>query len=473
MEQQTCHILLIDDDEDDFFIVRQRLAETRHMKFLEEWAPSFPAGREAMGEKSFDAVLVDYRIGIDTGIELIREAVTNHYPAPIILLTGQGSYEVDLEAMQAGAADYINKAEMNSSLLERSIRYAIERKRAERELDRQYKERSIILESIQDGLFGLDRSWNITYINSRAARNGGFEPEDLVGKNIWEVFPRLKDTPIEENYRRAMVGRTPVVFEMRGVYHGRWYSISVYPSAEGISVYWQDITKSKQSEETMRAHQVQMETQRRLLEYREKERQKLAHNLHDGPVQELSSILFQIRYAKETIKNPEVEAEIGQISVRLQDTIKSLREMMYDLRPPSLIRFGLSKTIQTFAEEIREKNPSILLETALIDDGNLFSEQVRLSLFRITQEALINAIKHSDATKIGVQLAQLDHHVILEIRDNGKGFSLPDQLIDFSTKGSFGLVGMKERAEAIGGEFKAHSSPGNGTVIRVTVPIDR
>ena len=170
------------------------------------------------------------------------------------------------------------------------------------------------------------------------------------------------------------------------------------------------------------------------------------------------------------IKDPEVQKEMDQISVRVKYAIQSLRELMNDLRPPALIRFGFSRTVQAYAEEFREKYPHIQLETDLVDDENLLSEQARLNLFRIIQEALHNAIKHSSATKIIVQSGQLDHHFVLEIRDNGKGFSLPENLIDFSAKGSYGLVGMTERAEAIGGRLNVISEPGIGTTIKAIVP---
>jgi PAS domain S-box-containing protein len=153
-----------------------------------------------------------------------------------------------MEAMQAGATLYVTKTEATPLLLERSIRYAIERKRIEEELDRRLRERSDILESIQDGFFSIDRNWVITYINQRAARNGGFEPEELTGRSIWEAFPRLLGTSFEQNYRLVMDQRTPVQFEVQGVYKGTWYNISVYPFAEGISVFWQDISERKRME---------------------------------------------------------------------------------------------------------------------------------------------------------------------------------------------------------------------------------
>jgi PAS domain S-box-containing protein len=246
-------VLIVDDDEDDYVLTREMLKQARGRVFQLEWAPTFAAGRQLLEAKQYHAVLVDYDLGARSGIELIREAAARGYPAPLILYTGRGSIEVDVEAMEAGASLYLTKGDVNSLSLERFIRYAIDSKQMDRELDRRLQERSIILESIQDGLFGLDREWRITYINTRAAQNMNMQPEDLVGKNIWETFPRLIGTVSEEHYRRVMQERVSVQFEMQGVYLGRWYTINVYPSSEGISIYWQDITQHKWAEDALRA----------------------------------------------------------------------------------------------------------------------------------------------------------------------------------------------------------------------------
>lgn len=140
MENYHWRILLVDDDEDDYFLVSEMLGRARREMFSLEWASSFSAGHEALQRDEFDAVLVDYDLGERTGVDLIRAAISFGYHAPMILLTGMGSYQVDLEAMQAGAADYLEKKELNPGYLERSIRYAIERKRNETERERLLEE---------------------------------------------------------------------------------------------------------------------------------------------------------------------------------------------------------------------------------------------------------------------------------------------------------------------------------------------
>jgi len=123
-------ILLVEDDEDDYILARELLAEIPGHRFTLDWVNSYPKGLESMVLNQHDLVLVDYRLGAENGVTLLREALERGCQAPVILLTGAGQHEIDLEAMQAGAADYLVKAGLRSDTLERSIRYAIQRKRA-------------------------------------------------------------------------------------------------------------------------------------------------------------------------------------------------------------------------------------------------------------------------------------------------------------------------------------------------------
>src|SRR6516164_1509176 len=123
-------ILLVEDDEDDYIIARDLLAEIPGHRFTLDWVNTYSKGLASMVLNQHDVVLVDYRLGAENGITLLRAAIERGCQAPIILLTGAGQHEIDLEAMQAGAADYLVKAGLRSDTLERSIRYAIQRKRA-------------------------------------------------------------------------------------------------------------------------------------------------------------------------------------------------------------------------------------------------------------------------------------------------------------------------------------------------------
>lgn len=134
MIRRKFRALLIEDDEDDYLLVKEMLSESTSSTFELEWADNYEGGLAAACSAKFDVVLLDYRLDARTGVELLREAVSRGCESPFILLTGQGGYEVDIEAMKAGAADYLVKGEITAAMLERTIRYSIERRSAEREL---------------------------------------------------------------------------------------------------------------------------------------------------------------------------------------------------------------------------------------------------------------------------------------------------------------------------------------------------
>lgn len=129
-ERPVIRILLVEDDEEDYIITRDLLSEIRGRRFIIEWKQNYSDGLAAMQGNNQDVSLVDYRLGVHDGLELLKAARAAGAEAPVILVTGQGHEDVDMAAMAAGAADYIVKGQVNAHQLERTIRYAIERKRA-------------------------------------------------------------------------------------------------------------------------------------------------------------------------------------------------------------------------------------------------------------------------------------------------------------------------------------------------------
>jgi two-component system cell cycle sensor histidine kinase/response regulator CckA len=133
MKRDDLKVLLVDDDEDDYIITRDLLIELQEPRCDLHWVSSYDDGWEAISSGHFDVCLLDYFLGEHSGLGLLERALSNGCGAPIIVLTGQRSRDIDLQAMKAGAADYLVKSQITIQLLERSIRYAIERKRADKE----------------------------------------------------------------------------------------------------------------------------------------------------------------------------------------------------------------------------------------------------------------------------------------------------------------------------------------------------
>ena len=128
-DKEPIRVLLVDDDEDYYVLTRAAFSDIEGQSYELDWKIDYDDAMAAMQRTRYDVCLLDYHLGGRDGLELLRDARQGGYPAPMIMLTGHGDRQVDLEAMAAGAADYLYKARTDAALLERSIRYAIDRTR--------------------------------------------------------------------------------------------------------------------------------------------------------------------------------------------------------------------------------------------------------------------------------------------------------------------------------------------------------
>ena len=157
MDYPNWKILLIDDDQDDYVLTREILKQVPRRRIHLDYVPSIIEGREKVLQNCYDTVLIDYDLGAYTGLSLIREMKTLGVHTPMIMLTGHGSYEVDLEAMEAGASDYLSKKEISPALIERSIRYAIETERTN-QAQEDSRTRLALLMQISEQLLSVDNA---------------------------------------------------------------------------------------------------------------------------------------------------------------------------------------------------------------------------------------------------------------------------------------------------------------------------
>ena len=129
-ESNTVKVLLIEDDEDDYLLIREYLSESDSTtKFVTDWVQTYQEGLKKIERGEHDVYLIDHFLGADSGLDLLKEAVMAGCQAPLIIVTGQSQREIDHAALKAGAMDYLEKANLNAQVLERSIRYALEQNR--------------------------------------------------------------------------------------------------------------------------------------------------------------------------------------------------------------------------------------------------------------------------------------------------------------------------------------------------------
>jgi PAS domain S-box-containing protein len=188
MKTTPVKVLLIEDDEDDVLLVREFLAESDNFNFELEWEPKPEQARLKMVLGSHDVFLIDYRLGSETGLDLIKFAQQKGVITPSILLTGQGDLKVDLDATRFGAADYLVKTELNGSILERSIRYSLSQAKVIRELDEKEKRYRSLFERSMDPIFLANEHLKLVDVNESFLNFFQYTKQEALRLKIKDLF---------------------------------------------------------------------------------------------------------------------------------------------------------------------------------------------------------------------------------------------------------------------------------------------
>jgi len=209
-----------------------------------------------------------------------------------------------------------------------------------------------------------------------------------------------------------------------------------------------------------------------LQELREREKATLAREIHDTIGQSLTSTKIEVSLLKKKLKSGDkideatLEKKLSEIGRSLDETILSVKTVSTELRPAVLDKFGLAAAIEWQCEEFARRL-EIHSEYHVPDDDVAISAAISTGLFRILQEALTNVATHARASHVRVDLVVDDSKVSLTIRDNGRGIT-EDEV---RAPTSLGLLGMRERTGFLGGTFSVSGKPGQGTVVKVIVPV--
>src|SRR5688572_3947761 len=183
------HVLLVDDDQDSFLLTKRHLGKISGQQLTLEWAESSEQGLELISEKKHDVYLLDYRLGARTGLDLLKEALALGCKAPIIMLTTENP-EVDAQAMKLGAADFLSKDKLDSSLLERSIRYSLKHFQTLRALREREATISAFMQNVPCAVYMKDLDGKYIYANETCAKVFRRKVEEVVGKTDAELLPK-------------------------------------------------------------------------------------------------------------------------------------------------------------------------------------------------------------------------------------------------------------------------------------------
>jgi signal transduction histidine kinase len=202
----------------------------------------------------------------------------------------------------------------------------------------------------------------------------------------------------------------------------------------------------------------------------EEERLRLARELHDDTIQSVIALKQRVQLAQRSVRDQASIRTLRELETLSEQTIENLRRMTRALRPIYLEDLGLVTALEMLARETSQNN-SLDVEFQKLGEENRLSHEEELALYRIAQEALNNVVRHARAHHANLHIMFGDKEIKLEISDDGAGFQTPKSPTDFVPNGHFGLLGMRERADLIGGRLEVQTEPGKGTRLSIRLPL--
>ena len=354
-----------------------------------------------------------------------------------------------------------------------------ERKQAELHIKELKEKYETLIRNIPDAIYSSlpDEKATTLFVSDRFNDWAGFPPHDFhKDPEIWlkSIHPEDREDTIKA-YIAAYKKKTEFIFEYRVVHKKtgqvcwiREHGMPIKDEKGNIIRYdgiLTDTTEHKQLREDLEFYI------RETTIAQEQERKRISRELHDETAQLIANlynrinvILMNERLTKRTVERLE------QLRSEVDVILEGVRRFSHNLRPGLLDQFGLIPSLALLSEEVIAQG---ILDCSLHIAGHeqrLLSEK-EIILFRVTQEALRNTVKHSKATKVVIDISFFDGSVRLEVTDNGQGFEVPGVLSSLARRGKLGLMGIQERIHLVNGNLNICSGKGQGTVITANIPV--
>src|SRR5664279_1387970 len=416
-------VLIIDDDEEDFFLTSQYIKKIRGKEFVIDWCYRYQEALDAIVEAKYDIYFIDYYLGAKTGLELMKEALDQHCEQPLILLTGMGNQKIDLEAMQAGAYDYLVKLELNTEKLERCIRYSLERASALKVLRSNERKFRSIFERSKDAVFLTDEFIVFKDVNYITSAMLGYTKDELMQLTLNQFFVSseqagqinslLRTDGIVEDVEVELVNRNRETLQSI-------LSLSMEMDADD-NLYIQgiihDITNLKRAEKaTLQAEK--LGAANRLV-------RALAHEVRN-PLNNINLSVEQL--AQENMgENGTVYMDIiSRNSKRINDLITEL--LLSSSLPPENVREKsalqsiLDESLATIIDRITLKkvNWKVIYPN---EPAYIMADPLKLKI--AFTNIIINAIEamHENKGELDISVTSQNGHHLVSIKDNGTGIS--------------------------------------------------
>lgn len=477
-QQQPLRILLIDDDEDDFLITSEYIQQIPGMDCQIDWCSQYDQALEHLRKKEYDIYFTDYRLGAKTGLDLLEDARTFNNEEPVIILTGKGSRDVDMQAMNLGAFDYQVKTELNVEKLERCIRYALGRSSVLRALSSSERKFRGIFEKTKDMVFVADEMLDFKDVNAAAVALTGFAIQDLVRMNLCDLIEQAQHKKFllhALQHRRGINDWEVSLLTATGERRICIVTASLEEDTSGqtyIQGIIHDITNLRREEKALLQAE-KLAAAGRLV-------RTLAHEVRN-PLNNITLSTEQLM--QETEKDEQTELYLNIIlrnSRRISDLIS---ELLQSSRPSE------TTLVQTALQTVIDRIISDAIDRITLKHINLHlscpdqpvsiladSEKLILALQNIVVNAIEAMEPHEGLLTITMQPS--DTKVLLSIKDNGHGISEENlaRVFEpyFTQKRNgvgLGLAFTLNILQAHKASIEVHSKEGEGTEFMIGFPL--
>jgi signal transduction histidine kinase len=494
-------VLLIEDNPGDARLIREVLVQDAAEAYTVHHAETLADGLAALAARAFDVALLDLTLPDCTGMDTLRALCEAVPELPIVVLTGFADRALGLQALHIGAQDYLVKGETSGPMLQRVLRYAIERK----SIEAADEAHLATMQALRDSLAALTSTLDLDEVLDRVLNNiDRVIPHQsatvmlVEADSVRVVRARHQGASQKVDSPPALIDETPMLAAV--VHNGETVCVDAQDNPHGgerglrktyahlaapiqlenqvigvINVYRDDPFDERDREHmALFAEQAAIALRNARLFWSTsalaalEERQRLARDLHDSVTQTLfsASVIAESVLRSWHSKPERVEPLIQQLHQLNTGALAEMRVLLLELRPAALENVSIRDLLQQLVLSMHSRK-KIAIELEMDECPNLAFE-VKEGLYRITQEALNNVIKHSRATRVDISLRCAAAHdgIDLRICDDGGGF---DESTRKST--SIGMTIMHERAEAIGAVLVIDNQPPHGVTVHAHLPV--
>lgn len=475
MLEERVDILVVDDDEDDFVIVKDLLSEISANRFKVQWEPDYDRAHHFILSQDFDVYLVDYRLGKKNGLELLKEAVNINRSKPVIMLTGQGETEVDMEAMKIGAADFLVKDKIDPQSIERSIRYALSNARAMQKLYEQEKKYRSLFEQSLSAIFITNENLQIVDVNEAMCKLFAYEVEEMQGRKPDFLCAE------EEDYH-AMIE----VLEKEK--HLRNYEILLINNNKQKILSNISITRFLDSDQQVRGFQAIIEdiSERKKIQQELIQLEKLimTGNIARSIAHEVRNPLTNINLALEQFsemieKDDTLEVYLDIIKRNTKRINQLITEMLKSSKPSELqlqpceLNDILENALSLAKDRLKLREIKLVkLYATDLPKIPLDFEKLSMALLNIINNAL-EAVQPREGM-LSLQTRQEGEYQVLQICDNGPGIGQEEinRLFDAFHTGKKGGMGLgltftQNIVNSHGAKISVESTLDKGTCFRL------